>query len=262
MYQTVNKSGMQFFLSGPAQQGFIRSTKDGPITTWARFTKSLLRVFDPPVSRDTINNLAPPNGSVNDYIDKFTAYMLHIGITSELQITLFSTGLQDPLQAMIAQHHPRKMETAITLACVREHLASTTDNVTRISPAFDNNPNYTAHLEVDAPPSKMARDSAPPPTATPRPYTTPTKELLPLVGYSTGAAMHPNNITIAVGPNLGAQQARDTSTGRTPRTSAPLPPTATPTLDVPPPPKLPPRIDNNPGIVPILSDTIDPTIIT
>lgn len=44
------------------------------MTTWARFTKSLIRVFDPLIGRDTIHDLAPPkhNGSVNAY--KFTAY--------------------------------------------------------------------------------------------------------------------------------------------------------------------------------------------
>jgi hypothetical protein len=121
---------------------------------------------------------------VNDYIDNFTAYVLHISTTSKLhQITLFITGLQDPLQATIAQYHPREMEMATTLVHVREHPASTTTNVTQTSP------DYTAYSEVDAPLGKMARASAPPPTATPTSAST----LLPLDGCNTGAAMHPNN---------------------------------------------------------------------
>jgi hypothetical protein len=97
---------------------------------------------------------------------------------------------------------------------------------------------------------------------TPTPHNTHAQALLPLVGYNTGTTAHPDNITIATSPNLGAQWARDdASIGRMARTSAPLPPTATPTLNVPLPPMLPPSVNNNIGIVPILDDTIDPTII-
>jgi hypothetical protein len=87
-----------FSLTGAAQQGFTRSTKDKQMTTRACFTKGIIRVPDPPIGRDTANDLAPPNGSVNDYTDNFTAYVLHVSTASKLhQITLFITGLQDPL---------------------------------------------------------------------------------------------------------------------------------------------------------------------
>jgi hypothetical protein len=59
------------------------------MTTWACFTKSLIRVFNPLIGQDTIHDLAPPkhNGSVNAY--KFTAYVIHVGIASKLhQVTL------------------------------------------------------------------------------------------------------------------------------------------------------------------------------
>jgi hypothetical protein len=39
---------------------------------------------------------------VSDYIDNFTTYVLHAGITSELhQVSLFITGLQDALRMAI-----------------------------------------------------------------------------------------------------------------------------------------------------------------
>ena len=64
-------------------------------------------------------NLAPPRhtGTMNNYIDNFTMYVLHVGIASELhQINLFITGLQDPLRMTVTQHCPQVMETAIALA--------------------------------------------------------------------------------------------------------------------------------------------------
>jgi hypothetical protein len=103
------------------------------------------------------------------------------------------------------------------------------------------NSDHMAQREVDAPSGKMERDAAPPPTMTLTPQNTPTKAPLPLVGYNTGAAAHPDDITIAADPNFRAQRARDAPTRRTAWTSAPLPPTATPTLDVLPPPTLPPH---------------------
>jgi hypothetical protein len=54
---------------------------------------------------------------MNDYIDNFTMYVLHVGIASELhQIKFFITGLQDPLWTAVAQHCPQVMETSIALA--------------------------------------------------------------------------------------------------------------------------------------------------
>ena len=54
---------------------------------------------------------------MNDYIDNFTLYVLHVGIASELhQINLFITGLQDPLRMTVTQHCPQLMETTIALA--------------------------------------------------------------------------------------------------------------------------------------------------
>ncbi|CAD6334259.1 unnamed protein product [Miscanthus lutarioriparius] len=220
---------------------------------------------DQHVRRDTLDDLAPPRhtDTMNNYIDNFAVYVLHVSITSELhQINLLIVGLQDPLQVTVARHHPRELETAIALARAQEHLAPTNGNAARAIPKIGANSDHTAQREVDAPSGKMKRDLAQPPATTPTPHNTHAQALLPLVGYNTETTAHPNDITIAAGPNLGAQRARDAPTGRATRTSAPLPPTATPTLDIPPPPMLPPRVKNNAGIVPILDDTIDPAIIT
>jgi hypothetical protein len=65
---------------------------------------------DQHVRWDTLNDLVPPRhtGTVNDYIDNFAKYVLHVGITSKLhQINLLIAGLQDPLQVTVARHHPR-----------------------------------------------------------------------------------------------------------------------------------------------------------
>jgi hypothetical protein len=44
---------------------------------------------------------------VNDYIDNFTAYVLYVDMTSEPhQVNLIATGLQDAIQAEVAEHHP------------------------------------------------------------------------------------------------------------------------------------------------------------
>jgi hypothetical protein len=93
-----------------------------PIIEWALYNQCILRDFSPAPLRHT--------STVNDYADNFAKYVLQISIASErLQIILFITGLQDPLQAMIAQHHLRMREMAAARACVREHLPSTTGNV-------------------------------------------------------------------------------------------------------------------------------------
>ena len=47
-----------------------------------------------------LGDLTPPRhtGTMNNYIDKFTMYLLCVSIASKLQqINLFITGLQDPL---------------------------------------------------------------------------------------------------------------------------------------------------------------------
>jgi hypothetical protein len=57
------------------------------------------------VHQDTLDDLAPPRhtGTTNNYIDNFTAYVLHVGITCKLhQINLLIAGLQDPLQVTVA----------------------------------------------------------------------------------------------------------------------------------------------------------------
>ena len=62
------------------------------MTEWSLFSRSLIRNF----SLDTSSDLAPPRhvGTVNDYINTFIAYTLHVGITSEQhQVSLFVTGL-------------------------------------------------------------------------------------------------------------------------------------------------------------------------
>ncbi|CAD6204405.1 unnamed protein product [Miscanthus lutarioriparius] len=77
---------------------------DAPLTEWELFNRNLIHYFSPPICQDTIGDLAPPwhTGSMNDYIDNFTAYVLHVGITSELhQVRLFITGLQDALRTAI-----------------------------------------------------------------------------------------------------------------------------------------------------------------
>jgi hypothetical protein len=85
---------------------------------------------------------------VNDYIDNFIAYMLHVGITSELhQVNLFITGLQDALQAAVVQHHPREMEVAILLARAQENLVPTTVDPTRSTPDTDTDTNSDHPVE-------------------------------------------------------------------------------------------------------------------
>ena len=99
---------------------------------WEIFNWDLVCDYGPPISQDAIGDLAPPRhtGTVDDYIDSSTTYVLHVGITSEPhQISLFIAGLQDPPQVIVAQHHPRELETTIALAQAQEHLVPTNGNV-------------------------------------------------------------------------------------------------------------------------------------
>ena len=99
------------------------------MTEWAFFSRSLICDFGPSIYRDTIGDLAPPRhvGTVNDYIDNFITYALHVGITSEPhQVNLFVTGLQHAFRTVVANHHPREMETAINLTRTLEHIPPTT----------------------------------------------------------------------------------------------------------------------------------------
>lgn len=62
----------------------------------------LIHVFDLLIAHDTIGDLAPPkhNGSIINYIDKFTSYVLYVGIASKLHhINLFDIkAINDPEQ--------------------------------------------------------------------------------------------------------------------------------------------------------------------
>jgi hypothetical protein len=82
---------------------------------------------------------------MNNYFDNFAAYVLQVGITSKLhQINLLIVGMQDPLQVIVARHHPRELEMAIALAQAQEHLVPTNGNVARAIPNIYANSNHTA----------------------------------------------------------------------------------------------------------------------
>ena len=96
-----------FYLIGAAQLWYICLMKDAPMDEWEIFNWDLVCDYGPPISQDAIGDLAPPRhtGTVDDYIDSSTTYVLHVGITSELhQVNLFVTGLQAALRTAVAQH--------------------------------------------------------------------------------------------------------------------------------------------------------------
>jgi hypothetical protein len=121
--------------------------------------------------------------------------VLHLGITSELhQVNLLIAGLQNALQTAITQHHRREMETAIHLARAQEHREPTTVDATQTNPDADADSDHPTEQEVDAPSSEMKGDSAQTTmAAAPTPMNTPTKALVPRVGYNTGAAAYVDN---------------------------------------------------------------------
>jgi hypothetical protein len=54
------------------------------MNAWANLTQRIVRNFVPSIDRETLGDLAPPRhaGTVNNY--NFVAYVLHVGITSEI----------------------------------------------------------------------------------------------------------------------------------------------------------------------------------
>ena len=114
------------------------------MTEWSYFTDSIIRNFGP--DRNTTSDLAPPRhtSSVNDYINNFITYALHIGITSEQhQVSLFITGLQDALRVAVVRHHPRTMETAINFTCTMETPTPVSTNMGRPTSAIGNGSDIT-----------------------------------------------------------------------------------------------------------------------
>jgi hypothetical protein len=87
-----------FQLTDAAQLWFFRSTGHEPMNEWANLTQHIVRNFVPSIDRETLGDLAQSRhaDTVDNY--NFAAYVLHVGITSELlQITLLIAGLPDPL---------------------------------------------------------------------------------------------------------------------------------------------------------------------
>jgi hypothetical protein len=152
---------------------------------------------------------------VNDYIDNFIAYMLHVSITSELhQVNLFVTGA---LQAAVVQHHPWEMEVAILLARAQENLVPTTIDPTRST--LDTNTDTNSDHPVEEG-GATEDDSAHLPTAAAStPQNTPVSVLLPRTDYNLGVTAHPCKMQ----PNSMPPPASATTTHHT-HTRAPAPP--------------------------------------
>jgi hypothetical protein len=150
---------------------------------------------------------------VNDYIDNFTAYVLHVSITSELhQVHPFIDGLQDTLGKTIIKHLPWDIEMAIDLTRQHEHPAPnsvntlpTTINAKQATLDLDiyaDHDIYKDHMaepEVDNPSSNMEGDSAQPSTtAAPTHQNTLGTSLLLCTSYNIGETTHPRKMD----PNL------------------------------------------------------------
>jgi hypothetical protein len=191
---------------------------------------------------------------VHDYVATFIAYVLHVGITSKLhQVHPFVTGLEDLLQEVVDQHHPRGMEVAIILTRTLESPTPTTPDAIGDSSNNDDMKHPAEH-DDHAPSSKMVGDSTTTTTtATPTPYNTPATAQLPQVGYSTAT-----NVCIANIKHLHedldndiAAEAQYAKSGllfaNEDHTPAPPPPTMTPSLLL---------------ATPDLDDFVDPATLT
>lgn len=155
------------------------------MTEWALFSWNLIRNCGPPISQNTTGDLAPPRhlGTVNDYNNNFIAYVLHVDIPSELhQVHLFVTGLRDSLRMVVEHHHPRKMETDISLARKLEHLPPTATNVERNTSDIDTGTDLIQRGEAVTPDNGMDQERVClPPTAPPAPQDTPAAALQPTI---------------------------------------------------------------------------------
>jgi hypothetical protein len=91
----------------------MQMTMDTLTTEWTAFTQRLICEFSSPT------DLTPPrhNNGLLNYINTFTAYTTHAGITDQLQqVHLFVNGLQHRLRDVVHQYQPQEMEMAILLA--------------------------------------------------------------------------------------------------------------------------------------------------
>jgi hypothetical protein len=79
---------------------------------------------------------------------------------------------------VVADHHPREMETAINLARTLEHLPPTTTDAERATPDVDTNSDHTPGREADIPNNETDWKLALP---------------HPPVGYNTGVATYIHN---------------------------------------------------------------------
>ena len=87
-----------FNLTSEAHLWYMRAKKDTPMIEWVYFTKSIICNFGP--NPNTTSDITPlcHTGYMNEYINNFIAYALHIGICSEQhQVSLFVNGLQHAL---------------------------------------------------------------------------------------------------------------------------------------------------------------------
>jgi hypothetical protein len=210
---------------------------------WANFTRRIVYDFSPPIDQETIDDFAPSKhtGTVHDYVNNFTAYVLHVGIANKL--------------------HQEHQETTT---------ADSASDIPNTNNSTDPNLAHTSPWARNAPIGRMEHASVPLSfIAAPTSYVSPPTPLPPHVDNKTGA---PPGLDITINTSRAipdfdadldhiAEREVDATSSKIECGSAPPPPTVAMTCHHTPTRALLPLVDYNIETTTSSGDTTDPSFL-
>jgi hypothetical protein len=122
-------------MTGDAEKWYALLEKNQDMPTWDEFEKLVNQRFGPPIRGNALGKLIQLGRemTVADYQSHFLALVNRCkGLSEPHQISIFTTGLCDPLKTDVELEQPATLEKVIALACAYEHwLAMMVDTAAR-----------------------------------------------------------------------------------------------------------------------------------
>lgn len=116
-----------FHLEGGDQLWFLKLKRDCPDLTWELFTQYSHLRFGPQI-RNKLGELSKlrQTGTVGEYQCQFEQLSAHASsLTSEQEVEIFISGLQEHIPIEVNIHHPKDLTTAMGLAHLYERRTGT-----------------------------------------------------------------------------------------------------------------------------------------
>ncbi|KAG6495596.1 hypothetical protein ZIOFF_043422 [Zingiber officinale] len=112
-----------FHLEGDGQLWFIKLERDRPHIQWEEVKYQCNLRFGPPIRYNKLGELAKlqQSGSVEEYQRKFEKLAARVSsLTSEQEVQIFISGLQDHIVVEVDFHHPEDLTSAMSFARLYE----------------------------------------------------------------------------------------------------------------------------------------------